>query len=202
MWVKPSQSKVYRSHDEIRRDSITSFPEVITDSMLEPFGIFPVVQVPPSYDSITHGTIEQFPVQVNGVWTQQFSIVARTPEESAAKLLATKMAKNDEINAARLKANRSTFTHSGKVFACDELSRSDIDGINGYVALYNAFPAGWPGGWKAVDNTYLPITDIAAWKAFYASMVAHGNLNFAHAQTLKAALLSATTAEQIAAIVW
>lgn len=113
-----------------------------------------------------------------------------------------KAGKNSEINAARLAANRSTFTHAGKSFACDELSRGDIDGANGYVTLYGTMPPGWPGGWKAVDNTYHPIADVAEWKAFYTSMFSSGNANFAHAQTLKTQLASATTEAQVAAIVW
>lgn len=113
-----------------------------------------------------------------------------------------KAAKNAEINAARLTANRSTFAHGGKSFACDELSRSDIDGANGMIANLGAMPSGWPGGWKAVDNSYHPIADVAAWKAFYASMFAAGNGNFAHAQALKDALAAATTPEQVAAIAW
>lgn len=117
-------------------------------------------------------------------------------------LAALKSAKNAGINAARLEANFSTFTHSGKTFACDQLSRSDIDGTNGFVSLYGSMPPGWTGGWKAVDNTYTPIATVNDWKAFYASLFAAGNANFAHAQALKAALSNATTAEQVAAIHW
>ena len=120
----------------------------------------------------------------------------------APSLAELKAAKNAEINTARLVANRGTFTHAGKAFACDELSRSDIDGANGMIANLGAMPPGWPGGWKAVDNTYLPITTVAEWKAFYASMFAAGTGNFAHAQALKDALAAATTPEQVAAIVW
>jgi len=120
-----------------------------------------------------------------------------------ADLLASvRTEKNAEINAARLAANRSTFTHAGKEFACDELSRSDIDGVNGYVTLFGALPADWPGAWKAVDNSYAPIATLNDWKAFYASMVAAGNENFAHAQALKAQLGAATTIEQVQAIRW
>lgn len=113
-----------------------------------------------------------------------------------------KAAKTAEINAARLAANLSTFTHTGKQIACDQLSRSDIDGTNGFVALYGALPPGWPGGWKAVDNSYVLIADVAAWKGFYASMFAAGNANFARAQALKALLAAAATAEDVAAIQW
>lgn len=88
------------------------------------------------------------------------------------------------------------------MISCDQLSRSDIDGVNGYVALNGALPPSWPGAWKAVDNTLLTISDVAGWGAFYGSMVATGSANFAHSQTLKAALAAATTAAEIAAIVW
>ena len=124
------------------------------------------------------------------------------PPPPPVDLATLKSAKNAEINAARLAANFSTFTHAGKTFACDQLSRSDIDGTNGFVSLYGTMPPGWPGGWKAVDNTYTPITTVNDWKAFYASLFAAGNANFAHAQALKAALSNATTAEQVAAIHW
>lgn len=124
------------------------------------------------------------------------------PPAPVIPLAQLKAAKNAEINAARLAANLSTFTHAGKAIACDQLSRSDIDGTNGFVSLYGSMPPGWPGGWKAVDNSYVPIADVAAWKAFYGSMFAAGNANFAKAQTLKAQLAAATTAAQVSAIVW
>lgn len=117
-------------------------------------------------------------------------------------LTALKAAKNSEINAARLAANFSTFPHAGKAIACDQLSRSDIDGTNGFVSLYGALPPGWPGGWKAVDNTYVPISSVDGWKAFYSSMFAAGNANFAKAQALKTQLEAAATAAEVAAVVW
>ena len=120
----------------------------------------------------------------------------------APTLEELKAVKNTEINAAKAAANTSTFDHGGKTFSCDSLSRSDIDGVNGYVALYGALPVAFPGAWKAVDNTYLPIADVDAWKVFYTAMVAQGTANFAHAQQLKAQLAAATTPEGVAAIVW
>jgi hypothetical protein len=63
-------------------------------------------------------------------------------------------------------------------------------------------PAGWVGGWKSVDNSILIISTVAEWNAFYDSMIAQGQANFAKSESLKAQLASATTAEQVAAIVW
>lgn len=122
--------------------------------------------------------------------------------DPATPLSELKSAKNAEINAARAAANTGTFDHAGKTFSCDQLSRGDIDGVNGEVALTGALPQGFPGAWKAVDNTFLPIADVAAWTAFYRAMVAQGAANFIHAQDLKAQLSAATTAEKVAAIVW
>lgn len=117
-------------------------------------------------------------------------------------IVALKATKNAEINAARLAANFSTFPHAGKAVACDQLSRSDIDGTNGFVSLYGTLPPGWPGGWKAVDNTYVPISSVADWKAFYSSMFAAGNANFSKAQALKDQLEAATTPEEIQSVTW
>lgn len=116
-----------------------------------------------------------------------------------ADLKATKTA---EINAARLTANRSSFTFAGKQIACDELSRSDIDGFNGIVSLTGALPPNWIGYWKAVDNTLVPIPDVATWTGLYAAMVAQGQTNFAHSQDLKTALAAAATAVEVEGIVW
>lgn len=110
--------------------------------------------------------------------------------------------KNAEINAKRESLNTNSFTYQGKAIRCAPLDRSDIDGTNGYVALFGEFPEGWQGGWKAIDNTYVAISTIADWKAFYKAMVDTGNANFRYAQELKFRLAAAETPEQIAAIKW
>lgn len=189
------------------RYPLTLFP----DGFAEDFEDYaPVQQVDqPAHDPATHKIVRAPAVEAAGKWYQQWDVVPLTEQElndladaSAAALEAARAEKNAAINAARLAANFSTFTHAGKVFACDQLSRSDIDGTNGYVALHGALPAGWPGGWKAVDNTFYPIADVEAWKAFYGSMFAAGNVNFAHAQALKQALAAAQTIQDVEAIQW
>lgn len=117
-----------------------------------------------------------------------------------------KAAKNEQINGWRLAANRDCFIFAGKEIACDELSRSDIDGVNGMVAITGALSPGFPMAWKAKDNSYVPIADVAAWKTFYAALVAKGTANFAHAQALKAQLAAITdgpnAVAQVEAIQW
>jgi hypothetical protein len=117
-------------------------------------------------------------------------------------LTQLKEAKKAEITEARAKASQGEFTYEGKLISCDSLSRSDIDGTNGYVVSHNEFPGGWPGAWKAVDNSYVPITNVEDWKTFYSAMVTQGVANFIKSQTLKAQVDACTTKAQVQAINW
>lgn len=122
--------------------------------------------------------------------------------KNSQELQSAKSAKNIEINNCRLLANTTTFTYQDKLFACDTLSRSDIDGVNGYVALFSALPQDFPGGWKAVDNSFMTINTVEEWKSFYTAMVAEGTANFIKAQNLKSLLANAQTLAEIQAIQW
>ncbi len=123
-----------------------------------------------------------------------------TIQDIPDSLEKAKLDKSERINRARIAANTSTFTYAGKYFAVDPLSRSDIDGTQGYILANNSFPPSWPGAWKAVDNTYAIIPDIATWNLFYAAMVNQGLSNFLHAQGLKTQLTLATTINQVLAV--
>ena len=182
-----------------------SVPSIWTPEFMLSENIVTVVMTgKPEYDSVTQDVKEGAPVfsTTRQRWEQSWAVSVLSSQDATAMLAALKAAKNAEINAARLAANFSTFPHAGKAIACDQLSRSDIDGTNGFVSLYGALPPGWPGGWKAADNTYVTISTVDDWKAFYSSMFAAGNANFAKAQALKTQLEAATTAAEVAAIVW
>lgn len=125
-----------------------------------------------------------------------------TPEQAAATLASAKALKNLQINHWRATANQTTFPHAGKLVACDALSRSDIDAVANSITLTGEFPVGFPGAWKATDNTYIMLPDVAAFKAMHASMTLQGTINFGRSQTLKADLAAATTLEQVNAIAW
>lgn len=156
----------------------------------------------PSYNRHTQRVVELPPQQADNSWVQSFMVEDLSAEEILTNLQNAKATKIQEINATRLAANFGTFTHAGKVIACDELSRSDIDGTNGYVSLFGTMPENWPGGWKAVDNSYIQIANIADWKAFYISLFNAGNSNFGRSQNLKVLVNNATTIEQVLAITW
>jgi len=115
---------------------------------------------------------------------------------------ALRRERNADIDQWRAEANASMFPFAGKLIACDALSRSDIDGVANHIALFGAFPDGWPGGWKATDKTMLPLADVDAFRAMYAAMTAQGTENFNHSQDLKARLDAANTPEEIAEIQW
>jgi hypothetical protein len=148
---------------------------------------------------VVDGALADLPPQPSAHHTFDWTLKQWVDPRTLADL---KAAKNDEINAARLRANQSTFTHAGKVIAFDAVSQKDIELTNGEVNNTGAMPAVWPGGWKALDNSFVPITTVAEWRAFYSSIYAQGGRNFAHSQQLKAQLQAAATAEQVAAIAW
>lgn len=123
-------------------------------------------------------------------------------EVDTRDLTSLKEDKNAEINAARLAANQSYFIYGGKQIACDPLSRSDIDGVNGVVSLTGSLPSGFPNVWKAMDNTYVPIPNRETWISFYGAMITQGTINFNKSQSLKNQLAAATTKEEVDAITW
>lgn len=123
-------------------------------------------------------------------------------DENLAYLTQARLVQNGKINKWRQDANFSFFTYNGKQIACDALSRSDIDGTNGYIANTNKLPPYWPGGWLAKDNTYVSIGSIDQWHAFYTAMYGQGLVNFGKGQTLKQQLKKALTLEAIRAVVW
>ena len=119
-----------------------------------------------------------------------------------ATLSDLKARKCAEITKAKINANMDSFLFGGKKIAVDDASFREMQSTNGFVALNNEMPSGWPGGWKAVDNTYVIIADAAAWRTFYNTMVQAGLSNFNKSQALKLVLENATTAEQIQAVEW
>lgn len=134
--------------------------------------------------------------------TVRAGIVPPTAQDIAAEFAAAKTAKNNQINEWRATANQTTFPHAGKLVACDALSRSDIDAVANSIALTGAFPAGFPGAWKATDNSYIPLPDVDAFKDMHASMTMQGTINFGRSQTLKQEVELATTVGQINNIQW
>lgn len=107
-----------------------------------------------------------------------------------------------QINSWRLAANQGYFIFLGYQIACDQLSRNDINNINGEVALTGELPTYFPKVWKAINNKYVDIPDVGTWTLFYKAMVQQGTTNFLHTQELKSQVASVTSQEELDAITW
>ena len=99
MWIHVPSQTVFTLHSEIRSYcKNTSFPEVITDDMLEALHIFPVVQTtPPAIDALTQRIEAAAPVLSEGVWTQQWTVRAATEAEQADYLVQQEDKKTNKI---------------------------------------------------------------------------------------------------------
>ncbi len=160
--------------------------------------VFPTNELQARFPNVSFApTLDQVVLDYFGL-----AVVPDDAADIAAALDRAKASMNLKINVWRAQANQTSFTHLGNEIACDALSRSDIDAVAGSVALTGVFPVGFPHAWKAMDNSYLPLPDVAAFKAMYASMAQQGTVNFGRSQTLKAAVVAATSIEQITAITW
>lgn len=126
-------------------------------------------------------------------WPELEWVQTRTLDQAKAD-------KRAAINAARLAATFGSFWFQGNEIACDALSRSDIDGINGSVAINGVLPSTFPGAWKTKANTYIAVPDVATWRAFYDAMVCQGAANFAKSQQLKAQVEAAQTVAAVDAV--
>ncbi|HSV81498.1 MAG TPA: DUF4376 domain-containing protein [Ramlibacter sp.] len=164
----------------------------------------------PAFDSGTHKLepAARVPAGPNA-FTRGWRIVPLSGaelDERAAKyaqdLVQAKASKRQEINDARLRANRTSFAFAGKEIAVDDVSRSDIDGVSDQVLLTGQFPVGFPGAWKAMDNSYVAIPDVDTWRTFVTAMTTQGAVNFGRAQQRKAEIDAATTIAQVEAVAW
>jgi hypothetical protein len=115
------------------------------------------------------------------------------------------------ITQARLAADADRFVYTYTDTSGNSVSKDirtgnkdmvDLLTTNSYVTLFGEFDADWPGGWKAIDNSYVPITTLDQWKDFFKSMYKTGIANFKKSQLLKSQIEEATTVEAVQAINW
>lgn len=112
-------------------------------------------------------------------------------------------AKREEVNKWRAAANSGSFTFAGRPVSVDDLSMKDIVSTNGKVIRTGTLPAGFPGVWKAEDNTYIPIETVQDWYALYDAMYDQGLSNFMRSEQLKAYIDDpARTMQEILDLTW
>lgn len=113
-----------------------------------------------------------------------------------------KLRKRAEITADRIAADEDHFMYQGKKIKTGDKDMSDIAVTAGYVALFGRLSPKWPGGWKAVDDTYVRIDTVDEFRTFYEAMYDAGITNFMWSQELKARLEMAATPEEVRLLKW
>ncbi len=113
-----------------------------------------------------------------------------------------KAAKTAEITAERLLVDGDHFVYGGKSIRTADKDIFDMLIANSRITMSNSLPSNWPGGWKTIDNSYIPISSVSEWNSFFITMYDTGINNFYHSQSLKSAIANATTIAEVQAIVW
>lgn len=119
-----------------------------------------------------------------------------------APLAELKARKAAEITAQRLAADADHFTYNGLSIRTADKDMLDMLIAHARIIMGDGMPPNWPGGWKAIENSYVPISSIEEWRPFFIAMYDTGIANFNRSQQLKARINSATTPEEVAAISW
>lgn len=103
----------------------------------------------------------------------------------AAMLPALRKLRISQVTKLRTQVKDQRFKYAGKWFQTDDAAMKQISVTHGFVTGTGNLPPSFPGAWKAEDNSYLPIPDVAAWWAFYSALAAAGTANFVHSENLK-----------------
>lgn len=173
---------------------------------LETLAIYKVTDLaPPAVEANQIAEQEGYEQVVGGGWRARWRVRAKNLGEmaqDAEALKAAKVVKAAEINAAWDKANGTSFIYKGKAVRCDASSTIDIFGTATNILLLGAFPDGFPGVWKYMDDSYEAMPTIEDFKPLYAAFTQAGVGNFVHAQTLKDRVAAATSLAELDAISW
>lgn len=129
---------------------------------------------------------------------------ATAPELALIAIGKAKREKAGAIAAAYAVAIARGCKHRGKVIQLDPESRGNIGALAAVAALAEQGKAEWPAmleskGWRALDNTHLPVTAAEMLTLSLAAMAQFVAIRF-HASALKDALAAARTAPDVEAI--
>lgn len=104
MW-RDSLGNLYRTHSEIRRAVRgKSLPATLRDEIIEALGFAPVTPAAqPDHNPLTEAVTEIDPVEVDGVWTQQWAVTpldeARVETNKRAQIRALDAAAREYIDS-------------------------------------------------------------------------------------------------------
>lgn len=129
----------------------------LTPEQMDQFRVRPLVHTDqPAFDPITHGVRAAAPVQVDGVWTQQWEVYPLPAEEVAANQAAALQAAREQAKAQRQAAVDAIklTTQAGNTFDGDEVSQTRMT-----RAVLAMQATGTPSvTWLLADNTVIQAT--------------------------------------------
>ena len=185
MFIRLSDSFYPLDSDQIRAENPhTSFPSPMPLAL----DAYASVQAEsrPVFDTVTQSCVEAAPMQINGVWTQQWAITELPEEQAAANLTASKALKWEQIKAERDRRKEGGTLVSGKWFHSDRDSRIQQIGL---VLMGASVPA---VQWKTMDGSFVAMSQTLAGGIFAATAALDMAL-FAAAETHNAAMQASGT---------
>jgi hypothetical protein len=205
MYAKINQNDEIQTYPysltQLRADNPrTAFSANLSAEELAAFGIVEVEPNPmPAFDALTARVEEASPILVGETWWQDWRIVDLSVEEAAASLATEKARLREAINAERDRLEVAGFYYMGK--RLDSTERSVLRFNVAVQAAQAAIAAGqtFQLDWTCADNSELPL-DAAGVIGIPVAFALYGNALHQHARALKAAVESATTAAELAAV--
>lgn len=174
--------------DQLRGDHPdTSFPADIPDERLADWGVYPVAPLAAPDTAAGEVAEEAAPALIDGVWTQQWAIRARTGDEfeqvKAAAWAQAKIRRDQAVDGGCAVAGVGTFDS-------DPLSRSNINGAvtGALIAQMAAQP--FAVNWKLADNVIVSL-DATEMIAAGMAVMAHVAACHANAQAIGTAIATA-----------
>ncbi len=200
MWIN-TVTMQYWELDSDARASVAgiSLPANLTAESLAPFNIFPVTETTPTYNPLTQSVLPATPIQVSGIWTQQWTITTLPLEVAKANLLGALDVERISQQSVGLPYTFSDGT--GTIQTRDPMLYPDMLNVNGYasaaIILQGQSVAQMPVGFIDAANTVHAMTPSQAMAMGIAVTGFIGSLYTAK-QTILAAI-NALTADTVAA---
>lgn len=182
MWIRISDSTVFNSRAELSAAYPNiSFPKIINSVNLEYLELYPYEKTAaPTFNNLTHYLVEEDPILISGIWTQQWSVAAYSAEDLAIRIENKRKTIWERIKEIRdRKTQEGGYTTNSKWFHSDTFSRTQQIGL---VMMGANIPANLQ--WKTMDGTFITMTPTLAGEVF-AAAAAQDTALFTHAETLK-----------------
>lgn len=155
-----------------------SMPSVLSDELIAELGFDVVQQVPPNNTYLETATSLP-PIQIGGVWTQQWQIDPLPPAQAQTQITAKRGEMTRQTKSIRdTKTSNGGYLAGGKWFHSDLVSRTQQIGL---ILMGANIPAGLQ--WKTLDGSFITMTPTLAGQILAAAGAQDAAL-FAHAETL------------------